>query len=99
MQINIQYQGKWRVKTVEATNLFIGRPNAGTPVQIDLTPDTTVSRIHARVWQQDGCWWVEDLKSKYGTRLNGHPILEPSPVTSSDTLQLGETTLRFDLPA
>ncbi len=98
MQINLQYQGKWRIKTAEGTNIVIGRPNAGTSVQIDLTPDTTVSRIHARVWQEGGQWWAEDLKSKYGTRLNNQPLAGKAPLTNSDTLQVGETTLRFDFP-
>lgn len=99
MQVNLQYQGKWRIKTAEGTVIVIGRPNAGTPVQIDLTPDTTVSRVHARVWQEGSQWWAEDLESKYGTQFNGQPLKGKTPLTSSDTLQVGETTLRFDLPA
>ncbi len=99
MQINIQYQGKWRIKTAEGTNIFIGRPNAGTLVQIDLSPDTTVSRVHARVWQEDGQWWAEDLQSKYGTQLNSQPLKAKAPLTSSDTLTIGESALRFDFPA
>lgn len=99
MQVNLQYQGKWRIKTVEGTNIVIGRPNAGTTVQIDLSPDTTVSRVHARVWQEDGQWWAADSHSKYGTLLNGQPLNGKAPLTSSDILQVGETTLRFDLPA
>ncbi len=99
MQVNLQYQGKWRIKTVEGTAVVIGRPNAGTTVQIDLTPDTTVSRVHARVWQEGGQWWAEDLQSKYGTQLNGQPLKGKAPLTSADILLVGETGLRFDLPA
>ncbi|MFO1430595.1 MAG: FHA domain-containing protein [Candidatus Competibacteraceae bacterium] len=44
--------------------------------------DSAVSRCHVRVvWEpQRACWYVEDLGSKNGTRLNGLPLRAYSPV-------------------
>jgi len=36
-----------------------------------LLVDQTVSRQHARLTLRDGKWYVEDLKSRNGTFLNG----------------------------
>ncbi len=44
--------------------------------------DSAVSRCHVRVvWEPKGArWYVEDLGSKNGTRLNGLPLRAYSPV-------------------
>ena len=44
--------------------------------------DSAVSRCHVRVvWEPQGArWYVEDLGSKNGTRLNGLPLRAYSPV-------------------
>ncbi|RJS47735.1 FHA domain-containing protein [Nocardioides cavernaquae] len=43
----------------------------------------SVSRRHASVYPQDGAWWVRDLGSTNGTRLNGRHIAGGGPVRLS----------------
>jgi len=42
-------------------------------------PDTYASAYHARLDQRDGEWWLTDLDSRNGTRLNDVPIGKPVP--------------------
>ena len=46
-------------------------------------PDRQVSRHHARIHCRAGGYWLEDLKSKNGTHLNGER-LSGSPVLLDD---------------
>lgn len=57
--------------------------------------DASVSREHARLSFHDGAWWVEDLGSKNGTKVNGRRIEKPSRLTPGDTLQLGNFQVVF----
>jgi hypothetical protein len=38
------------------------------------SPDQTVSRLHGRIWEEDHCYWIEDLNSLRGTLVNGIEI-------------------------
>ena len=96
MQISYQYQGKWRIKAISEVEVLVGRPNAQTEVDIDLSPDTTVSRVHAKLWQENGACWIEDLGSRYGTLVNDTAITGRHPLSEGDQIRIGETTLRID---
>src|SRR6202795_4366181 len=54
--------------------IVIGRSQGADDVGIDLGNDTRVSRRHARITQENGRFWLEDLGSRHGTRLNGTEI-------------------------
>jgi sigma-B regulation protein RsbU (phosphoserine phosphatase) len=56
-------------------------------------PDRAVSRRHARLFQRDGKWFVEDAGSRGGTRLNGSPVDAPTPVGPGDEIAIGQSTL------
>jgi hypothetical protein len=75
--------------------VVIGRPS-DTPVHLDLSPDTRVSRPHARLFYELSTWWVEDLRSKHGTMLNDQCIHEATQVSPGDQLQLGDTFVRVE---
>lgn len=62
--------------------------------------DPTVSGRHAVIHHRDGAWWVEDLGSTNGTRLNGRPTppLQPALLRSGDLLQFGSVRLRLVSP-
>lgn len=96
MQISICYAGKWRVLPSSKPAITIGRPNNDGSVDLDLSPDTTVSRLHARIYESNGVIWAEDLQSKYGTLVNGTKITLPTPIKPGDTITIGETLLRVD---
>lgn len=97
MQISYQYQGKWHIKSLAKGEVMVGRPNNREVVDIDLSPDTTVSRIHAKLWQKkDGSCWIEDLGSRYGTTVNETAITGHHQLNEGDSIHIGETTLRMD---
>jgi hypothetical protein len=82
-------------KKVKAVKLLgtvqIGRADA---CHIKL-PDTYVSQFHARIFPQDGSWFVEDLGSTNGTFLNQRKVTAPSEVRSGDQVRIGTTTLEL----
>jgi len=84
------------VKSLAQSEVVVGRPNSQASVDIDLSPDTTVSRVHAKLWQENGACWIEDLGSRYGTTVNGTAISGRHPLSDGDLVQIGETTLRID---
>ena len=57
--------------------------------------DETVSSQHARVIYEDGAYYVEDLSSCNGTRINGVRI-KGQTLDNSDILQVGGIELLFD---
>ena len=50
---------------------------------------------HARVFEQDGQWFVEDLGSTNGTFLGGQRLTEPAAVRDGSRLQIGTTVLEL----
>jgi len=58
--------------------MIFGR--AGGPANITVS-DQSVSKRHARIFQKDGQWFLEDLKSVNGTVVNNRRITEAVQVT------------------
>lgn len=58
-----------------------------------------VSRRHARLYQQAGGCWLEDLGSTNGTFVNGQRLSAPRLLQSGDEIRLGQNVvLQFILP-
>ena len=76
----------------ETTNVFneltVGRSPA---CSICLDDDAFASSIHARVFVADGSAYLEDLGSKNGTYVNGHPITTTVPIERGDHIRVGGT--------
>lgn len=53
-----------------STRTLVGR-SAACALRID---DPSVSGEHATLWFRDGRWWVRDLGSRNGTRVDGEPL-------------------------
>jgi len=60
-------------------------------------PDTYASAYHARLDRRDGEWWLTDLDSRNGTRLNDMPIRKPAPLTDGDVIGIGQTELKLEI--
>lgn len=69
----------------------IGRA-AGCQVTID---DTYASQIHARVFNRDNQWQIEDLGSTNGTWLNRHKVSGPMVIKPGDVVQIGNTVMEL----
>lgn len=62
-------------------------------------PDDTVSVRHARLAYHHGQWWLEDLGSTNGTRLNKEIVSIPTVVISGDTIDCGNASLTINMGA
>lgn len=71
--------------------VLIGRsPEA----EIRLT-DPSISAIHASIRHDDGRWFIEDLASRNGTRVNGEVIAAPARLQNGNLLQFGRMSVRM----
>lgn len=84
--------GKEKGRTLELT--------ADTPLTIGRSessgfciPDKKVSRRHAEIVSDGENVFITDLSSRTGTRVNGRPIQQRTPLCIGDTIQIGETDL------
>jgi hypothetical protein len=69
------------------------------PTNTIILADSFTSAEHARLTQQEGRWWLEDLDSRNGTLLN-EVRLQPGKlvaVVEGDLLSLGSIRLRVQL--
>jgi len=73
------------------SEVSIGRA-AGCQVTID---DTYASQIHARVFNRDNQWQIEDLGSTNGTWLNRHKVSGPMVIKPGDIVQIGNTVMEM----
>ena len=59
--------------------------------------DQNVSRKHAEVRPSGGKWIVKDLGSTNGVKVNGRRINGPQSLKPGDTIELGTSSIGFDL--
>jgi pSer/pThr/pTyr-binding forkhead associated (FHA) protein len=57
--------------------------------------DTYVSNVHARIFERDGAWWLEDLGSTNGTYVNRTRVSTPTAVGPGDEVRMGKATLEL----
>jgi hypothetical protein len=72
-------------------------PIGRSPRGINL-PDPMVSVSHARLFEDGADWFVEDLGSATGTKVNGTALTPKTryPLQIGDVLAIGESQLRID---
>lgn len=85
------YQEGQSFRLLPLTN--IGRAPTNT-VQIN---EPYISNEHALITWRNGQWWLEDMQSSNGTRLNDIRITEPTVLSALDEIGLGEMRLRVEL--
>lgn len=75
---------------LEGPVLGIGR-SSRHPIHI---ADGTVSKDHADLTLRSGQYWLRDLGSRNGTRVNGRDAKEPIPIEAGDRVEIGHVMLR-----
>lgn len=90
--------GKEKGRTLELTAdtpLTIGRSESSALC----IPDKKISRRHAEIVSDGENIFITDLSSRTGTRVNGRPIQQRTPLCIGDTIQIGETDLVLEKTA
>ncbi|RME76994.1 MAG: FHA domain-containing protein [Planctomycetota bacterium] len=60
--------------------------------------DTKISRVHCRIFQKDGEYWIEDMGSTNGTFLQGEEVENAQKLENRNHIRIGFTVLCFHLP-
>lgn len=63
--------------------------------QAQIRHDGQLSRQHCAIESHEDGFTIQDLRSTQGTRLNGEPVREPTPLKPGDVISIGETNLVF----
>jgi len=86
------------VATTEGQSPAVGETMPLQPVTL-LGQTTAVgddsAAAQARLRQENGVWWLEDLGTSNETMLNDSPLSEPMPLSEGDIIAVG--SLRFKL--
>ncbi len=61
--------------------------------------DGAASRSHARIYEENGAVFVEDLKSANGTIVNGAGIKAPKALKTGDTVTIGDVNVEVEVIA
>lgn len=59
--------------------------------------ESSVSSQHARLSYHHNQWWVDDLRSRNGTLLNGEPVMSAVVLTNNDELHCGGARLQVKI--
>jgi VWFA-related protein len=89
-RIRLVQQGKEQEIVLSQPETILGRD----PTNPILVQDPMASRRHARIVFENGAYWVEDLKSLNGLRVNGE-ITTKHKLTTGDQIQIGEAVMTF----
>jgi len=81
-----------QVFTLNGTNTEVGRE---LDKDIVLSSDSTISRGHARLSQEQGGVVVTDLGSSNGTYVNGQRLFGPMPIVPGDVVQFGSSKFTY----
>jgi adenylate cyclase len=98
ISFSIAFEKKLTTFTTAAETLVIGRSHGGETVDIDLSADTRVSRRHAKITWEHKKFWIVDLGSRHGTKLNGVEIKGAGKqlFEARSEVVVGDTTIRFE---
>lgn len=77
---------------LQATETLIGR----APTNDLRFRDESMSREHAVILWEEGCYTIEDLQSTNGIRVNGHK-LRSAKLQDGDEICIGQTQITFVL--
>lgn len=91
-----------RVFRMVEGDVLVGRYDAETECypEVDLRHDDAVSRRHARIWLEQGLYYLRDLGSTNGTLHNGRWLdpRETVELRAGDVIQMGDASLIHVVP-
>lgn len=73
-------------------SLIIGRLKGLCDIVLD--HDDSVSGKHCELSVRNGCWYVRDLQSSNGTKVNNQKVFQELMLKCGDILQLGQSALQ-----
>ena len=79
--------------TLGGPSVTLGRAPENNVV---LEEDGYASANHARIYWDQGCWWLEDLMSSNGTMVNNQLISTPWRLSPQDVIKVGRTFYRIE---
>jgi hypothetical protein len=65
----------------------------GADIRVD---DPFASSAHARIYDQGGFMYLEDMGSTNGTYLNGRQVKRPERLKMADTIRIGDSEYRYE---
>ena len=102
-QIEITFDGETREFESEKPELVVGRSTPVEEVDVDLNPDSMVSRKHFILKMEYNMAtakneaWIHDQGSSRGTELNGERVTDPVTIDKEDGISVGQSELRVQL--
>ncbi len=81
---------EFKVWPLEAATMTVGRSSRNA-IQI---ADATVSKEHAEIVRRGEHFYLRDLGSRNGTRVNGAEATEASEIVAGDTVEIGHVMCR-----
>jgi len=98
MRIISSYRGAQRNWETSEREITFGRAAEKSASVLDLSPDQKVSRLHGRIWQENGFFWIEDLNSGRGTLVNNVEIKGQGKkrFQAGDAIVVGNTTFQVE---
>lgn len=73
-------------------SIVVGRSGGLCDIVIDR--DDSISGRHCELSVRNGCWYVRDLKSSNGTRVNNQKVFQELMLKTGDILQMGQSALQ-----
>ncbi len=83
--VQAHWQGAQGGRVQEFNNTFVIGRDPDAEVRL---VDNKVSRAHARVFFEDGAWWITDLSSRNGTVVNGQQIREKTRLMDANEVRV-----------
>ena len=83
--VRVRWQSADQEQRAEFYRDFVMGRDPDADVRLD---NNRISRLHAKVSYEKGCWWIMDLSSRNGTVVNGERITQATPLAERNEVQL-----------
>jgi pSer/pThr/pTyr-binding forkhead associated (FHA) protein len=88
------YKGNVQIIPLEKDEMTIGRLNENSIC----FPDKHISRNHAKIIKENGNYYIADVKSRYGVKLNGVKIDQKALIKTGDVIVIGDYVIKLMSP-